>query len=307
MWPTPERPAFGRFVYDQVQALRAIDGVTVEVFSFQGGGAAAYARAPATARRQYRGRRFDVVHAHFGLACWPALMIDAPIHAVTLHGTDLSNPRSRAVTLAALRRFEIVAAASAELSQRIPGWALRRGQRPEVLPCGVDLERFTPLSRSETRAALGLKQSGRYLLFAADPARSEKRFDLAALLARTVDAELLALGSVDPLQVPQYVNAANAVLVTSDREGFGLACLEALACDVPVLSTPHGIAPEALAGVDGCLCEPFSLSRWRAVAETHLHDPDPRVAGRSAATRYSSTMMAARVLERWQSQAASAS
>ncbi len=47
--------------------------------------------------------------------------------------------------------------------------------------------------------------------------------------------------------MPTWMNAANAVLVTSDNEGFGLVAVEALACDVPVLSTPVGIAPFLLA------------------------------------------------------------
>ena len=51
--------------------------------------------------------------------------------------------------------------------------------------------------------------------------------------------------------VQREVELANAVLVTSDYEGFGLAAIEALACDVPVLSTPVGIAPYALGGVRG--------------------------------------------------------
>ena len=299
MWPTPQRPAFGRFVYDQVQALRQIENVDVDVFSFPGGSTGAYARATAQARRKFRGESFDVVHGHFGLACWPALVINAEVHAVTLHGTDLAHPRSRALTLAALRRFEIVGVASADLVRKVPGWALKRGRHPEVLPCGVALDRFQPFPRAEARAALRLKPDGRYLLFPADPARPEKRFDLASLLARTVGAELLSLGNVAPEQVPLYVNAANAVVIPSDREGFGLACLEALACDVPVLSTAHGIAPEALAGLDGCLCAPFSLSSWRLAAEAHLVAEDPLIAGRERAERYSASAMAQRVVASW--------
>ena len=57
--------------------------------------------------------------------------------------------------------------------------------------------------------------------------------------------------------MPDWVNAANAVLVTSENEGFGLVAVEALACDVPVLSTPVGVAPALLRGVEGCLAEPF--------------------------------------------------
>ena len=68
--------------------------------------------------------------------------------------------------------------------------------------------------------------------------------------------------------MPLWINAANAVLVTSDYEGFGLAAIEALACDVPVLSTPVGIAPYALGGLPGALCAPFELEAWTARAAT---------------------------------------
>jgi hypothetical protein len=109
----------------------------------------------------------------------------------------------------------------------------------------------------------------------------------------------LALGGVDPLRVPLFVNAANAVVVPSEREGFGLAVLEALACDVPVLATPVGIHPSALEAVEGTLCAPFELARWRAALEPHLRAPDPRVDGRSSAGRFSARAMAGRVAGAW--------
>ena len=97
--------------------------------------------------------------------------------------------------------------------------------------------------------------------------------------------------------MPLLINAANAVVVTSDREGFGLAALEALACDVPVLSTDVGIAPLALAGVAGTLAAPFDAARWLATLEGHLNDPDPRVEGRARAALFDSNRMAMRVFE----------
>jgi teichuronic acid biosynthesis glycosyltransferase TuaC len=95
------------------------------------------------------------------------------------------------------------------------------------------------------------------------------------------------------------VYAANAVLAPSAREGFGLAVLEALACDVPVLATPVGIHPDALQGVEGTLCAPFDLALWRAALESHLRAPDPRVQGRSSAERYSARAMAELLATAW--------
>ncbi|HTU96530.1 MAG TPA: glycosyltransferase, partial [Solirubrobacteraceae bacterium] len=94
-------------------------------------------------------------------------------------------------------------------------------------------------------------------------------------------------------------NAANAVLVPSEREGFGLAVLEALACDVPVLATPVGVHPQALAGVPGTLCAPFSADAWAAALAPHVAAADPRVEGRARAEEWSTDRMAARVLDAW--------
>ena len=110
---------------------------------------------------------------------------------------------------------------------------------------------------------------------------------------------LLTLGGVDPADVAQSINAASAVLVPSEREGFGLAVLEALACDVPVLATPVGIHAAALAELPGTLCAPFQRDRWSQALAPLLAEPDPRVAGRARAERWSAQRMAERVAEAW--------
>jgi glycosyltransferase involved in cell wall biosynthesis len=135
------------------------------------------------------------------------------------------------------------------------------------------------------------------VLFPADPARREKRVDRARQVAG--DTPLRTLGAVAPAEVPLHVNAADAVLVTSERESFGLAALEALACDVPVLSTPVGVAPEALRDVPGTLCAEFDPDLWRAALAPHLGSPDPRIEGRAHAEPYSAHAMARRVLDAW--------
>jgi glycosyltransferase involved in cell wall biosynthesis len=295
MHPSPERPALGSFVRDQVQALKRIPEVEIELFAFAPGGVGAYARAASALRGRYRGARFEVVHAHFGLTAWPALAVRADAHAVTLHGTDLSHPRSRLLTTAALPLLDLVAAVSQPLLEQAPGWAIR--SHTAVLPAGVDTDRFRPIPRAEARARLGLHPEGPYLLFPADPGRPEKRYDRAREVAG--NGELLSLGSVDPAQVPLWVNAANAVLAPSEREGFGLAVLEALACDVPVLSTPVGVAAKALEGIAGTYCAPFDAAAWRQALAPHLADADPRVEGRVRAEQFSTDRMAARVVEAW--------
>ncbi len=296
MYPSSQRPALGSFVRDQVEALRRISLAEIELFAFAPGDASKYLRAAAELRHRHRRERFDVVHSHFGLTAWPAFAAHGKAHAVTLHGTDLEHPRSRAITLAVLPSLDLVATVSGALARRVPAWAPRG--MTAVLPCGVNVDRFQPIARDSARAALGLDPDGPYLLFPADPRRAEKRYDRALAVAGNV--RVLALRDVEPEEVPLWVNAANAVLVPSERESFGLAVLEALACNVPVLATPVGIAPTVLCDLPGALCSPFDVERWREALAPHLSAEDPRIDGRSRAEEFSADRMAARVLVAWQ-------
>src|SRR5436190_14772908 len=101
LYPTAQHPERGRFVADQVEALRRIDGVEVELFQFEPGGAS-FVTAARALRRAHKRERFDVVHAHHGLGGWTARALGrrAPL-VVTFHGTDLEHsvvgPMSRAL------------------------------------------------------------------------------------------------------------------------------------------------------------------------------------------------------------------
>jgi teichuronic acid biosynthesis glycosyltransferase TuaC len=294
MYPSADRPALGAFVRDQVAALRRQPGVEVEVFAF-GPGARGYPAAARALRRRYRAGEFDVVHAHFGLTAWPALAARLGPVVVTLHGNDLFDPRSNRISRAALPFCALPAAVSRAFGTNVPGAG--RTSRMAILPVGVDLGRFRAIPRPEARRRLGLDPDEPCLLFPHDPARPLKRFDRAQAVAE--GTRLLTMGSVPPAEVPYWINAANAVLVPSQDEGFGLAVIEASACGVPAFGTPVGIHPVALAGVDGALCAPYDRDRWRAALAPHLAAADPRVDGRARAELFSADRMAARVVEAW--------
>ena len=294
--PDEAAPQRGRWVRDQIEEVRR-RGVEVELFSFPPG-RGEYLPATRRLRSLLRRERFDLVHAHYGLAAWCARLAGARPLLVTFHGTDvrhgLVGPLSRRLAW----RVDLVAAVSRalfEVENSRPGLPPVPGSA--VLPCGPQLGRFGPRPRTEARRRLDLDPDGRYLFFPANPTRPEKRHDRAAQVAAAAGAELLSGGAIEPEQMPLWLNAANAVLVTSDYEGFGMAAVEALACDVPVLSTPVGIAPYALSGIDGCLCAPFDPSVWSAAALPHLESPDPRVAGARRAASLSAGRMADRVIE----------
>jgi glycosyltransferase involved in cell wall biosynthesis len=169
-----------------------------------------------------------------------------------------------------------------------------------VLPCGVDTSRFRPGSRIEARKSLGLEPDGRYLLLPADPNRAVKRADRARAVAEDTESELLTAGEVDPERMPELIKASSAVLITSDSEGFGLAALESLACGVPVFSTPVGVAPFAVAGIEGCLVEEFDRSVWAEAARDALDKRTEPIDAMDRVGPFTARRMAERVLSAWE-------
>jgi glycosyltransferase involved in cell wall biosynthesis len=297
--PDASAPQRGRWVRDQVDEVRR-RGVKVDLFEFARG-REEYLPATRRLRALLRRERFDLVHAHYGLAGWVARLAGAKPLVVTFHGTDVRHHLVGHLSRRLAWRIDLVAGVSRALFEPEDGRpGLPAVPGSAVLPCGPDLRRFEPMPRAEARRQLGLDPDGSYLFFPANPARPEKRHDRAAAVAAACEADLLSGGSIEPERMPLWINAANAVLVTSDYEGFGMAAVEALACEVPVLSTDVGIAPYALGGIDGCLCAPFDTDAWAALARRHLATPDPRVAGAVRAATLSASGMAERVIEAYE-------
>ena len=291
MYPTPEWPERGIFVRSQVEALQRTGEVEVTVAAFSASGRP-WEYGLQAARLARRNEQADIVHAHYGLSGIAALGAAGrrrPL-VLTVHGRDCHHPIVRPITALVARRCAAVVAVSRELAGICPF------PTADVIPVGVDLQRFQPMDRAEARRKLGLPTGERLLLFPADPKRPEKRYDRAAALASALGVTLRSYERTPTEQVPLLINAADVVLVTSEREGYGLACMEALACDVPVLSTPVGIAREVLPGVEGTLCAPFDVDAWSAHARTLLEQKDPHVAGRVAVAGHSTDVMARRTL-----------
>lgn len=176
------------------------------------------------------------------------------------------------------------AAAAVAVSDEVAQGFLSLGVPPERvvrIPMGVDTDRFRPAEpgeRAALRARLGLPADRTLFAFVGRLSRAKGLPMLAGLwpgvVARHPDAHLLLVGSgegsfddcetevreiaatagvADRLtitgrtdDVPPWLRAADAFLFPSDREGFGLVLLEAMATGLPVVTTAVGAAPEVV-------------------------------------------------------------
>ena len=257
--------------------------------------------------REIRAVAPDLVHAHYGSgsAFLCAVSTSLPL-VVTFHGSDLNpvphlDPALGAAThalsqLAALRADRIICV-SEELARRLV-W---RRDRAAVIPMGVDLALFRPRPRDEARRAVGWDPEARVVLFNAGNPSPGKRGDLAeAAVAEARKAlpaaRLEPLANVAPDRVPDYLNAADCLLLTSDHEGSPTIVKEALACNLPIVSVEVGDVRERLTGVAPSEIAERSPEALGAAIVRVLAD-GRRSNGRDVVGPLSETAVARRVLD----------
>jgi glycosyltransferase involved in cell wall biosynthesis len=258
MYPTPAEPEFGCFVRDQVDDLREL-GVVLDVLAFDGRtNRSRYLGARRRLRRTLRRGRYDVVHAHYGLTgAVAASQLRTPV-VTTFHGSDAWIPWQRAVSRLVARRTQPIAVAP------VIAESLHARGAP-VIPCAVDLDRFSPVDRDEARSALGWPADARCILLPAARGDATKVFrkqvDLFDAMIERLRREIKGVfpASLDGLSrddVALAMNAADVAVMTSLWEGAPVGVKEALACQTPVVSVVVGDVPGVVRGLPGCAIVP---------------------------------------------------
>jgi glycosyltransferase involved in cell wall biosynthesis len=271
MYPTPTAPSTGTFVAAQVESLRAA-GVEIEMLHLtrRDNGRYVYRNLAQRMRDTVGESDPDVLHVMYGGVISEVAtraVRDRPA-IVSFCGSDLLGGDAAGIVQHVATRYSMFA--SRRAAHRAAGiivkarnlWdALPDGvdrTRVWIVPNGVDFAHFHPRATSDCRRLLGWTDDKRHVLFPANPQRPEKRFTLAEAAITSLNStgfgriQLHALTGIPHDQVPVWINAADAVILTSTHEGSPNVVKEALACNVPVVSTDVGDVRERLTGIEGC-------------------------------------------------------
>lgn len=253
------------FFDQQVRVLeeRGVRCTVVEVpRPASGRGPKEFARFHRRVLREAMFGNYDLVHANYGLVGPFALA--QPIRPVVLSiwGSEVMGYSERLdrLTRFAARHSDAVIAPSEAVSRELD-------VPHTVIPFGVDTDLFRPMNRDEARGYLGWDSDERIVLFPYDPGRAVKNYALAKRVIErlSVNVELRTVSGLAYEEMPYVMNASDALLITSERESGPMVAKEAVACNLPVVSTDVGFVRDVLEGVSNCYIERSDETLTRAL------------------------------------------
>jgi phosphatidylinositol alpha-1,6-mannosyltransferase len=264
------------------------------------------------ASHAWRCQRIDLVvcgHLHLLPVAWLVARLRGARLALIIHGIEAWMPSQKFVANWLARRVDAVIAVSRSLAEEFARWSKAPIERAFVLPNCVDLETFRPQPRDPALLVrYGLK-SNRVILTVGRIASQEryKGFDevielMPRLLKRFPDLKYLIVGDGDDrprleaktesYRVANHVifagqiaecekvahyNLADAYVMPSTWEGFGIVLIEAVACGVPVIGSRADGSREALRdGLLGHLVDPQNPDELFEAVTAVLKNPSPR-------------------------------
>ena len=279
-------------------------GHELSYFSIDRGGFIGYLNALIQLRKKLKSIDFEVVHAHYSLCGIISSLAGAKNLVVSLMGSDVKKSifNDYIVRYFVKNKWpKIVVKSDEMLTSLNPQKNIKN--EIVILPNGVNFQLFQPLEQKASREKIGWNLDSRIILFGSDPSRPEKRFDLAenavkSLLVKNHLVELKYLHNVEPAKVPYYISGSDIVLLTSDREGSPNIIKEAMACNVPIVSTQVGDVKKVIGNTLGC--KVVSLNQAETIASALsdiLRLTTKRTNGREKIQHLSDELIAKRLIK----------
>ena len=256
-----------------------------------------------------KNEKLDLLHVHYAIPHASAAYLAKQILrtqgvvvpvVTTLHGTDITlvgkDASYEPVVTFSINESDGVTAVSEDLrKQTFKFFAINR--EIEVIPNFIDLEKFKKQKKDHFRKAIC--PNGEALIVHISNFRKVKRVgDVVKIFAgirKEMPAKLLLIGDgpdrnatetlcrelhicedirfLGKLEaIEEVLSVADLFVMPSEKESFGLAALEAMACEVPVISSNAGGIPELnIQGVTGFLSEVGDIADMTEKALHILH------------------------------------
>ncbi|WP_273484038.1 glycosyltransferase [Desulforamulus ruminis] len=262
MYPWKEKPWYGIFIANQIKSLDKY-AIKNDVYFINGNESKISYLKALVELKNYR-NKYDLIHCHHG---WCGIIANLVLKnerkVLSLVGGDLLEKKIlykrllSKVLKSQIHTFDHIIVKSDKMLK------ICDSETSDIscIPNGVNMELFNQIEKELCKEKLKLCPDKKYFLFTAaanDKLRTEKRYDIIKkaeiiLKSRGITGfDILFLENLDHKDVPYYINACEAVLLSSDYEGSPNIIKEALACNVPIISTDVGNVDELVRDLDNC-------------------------------------------------------
>jgi teichuronic acid biosynthesis glycosyltransferase TuaC len=254
------------FIKAQGQSL-ADAGLSISYFTVKGKGFLGYLRNAALLRRFLKKNTFDLIHAHYTLSGWTAVLAFSRIPVVlSLMGSDAYGDYtghnkvkfgSRVFILLTYMIQPFVSQIICK-SEFIRSFVYLK-KKAHVIPNGILLGNFQQLGNYKKE--LGLEGDKQYVLFLGNKGDKRKNFKLANASVELLNDRQISLITPYPVshqEVVKYFNSVDVLVVPSFMEGSANVIKEAMACNCPVIATDVGDAKWVFGDTPGHFISGFS-------------------------------------------------
>lgn len=241
MWPCKERPYMGIFVHEQVNELVSQKSIHSKVIVIKGYLCSLnYIKSIFSINNHLFQNKYDIIHIHFGLSGLFLLLRFRKNNKVvlTLHGSDIniesSNFLKVFITKLILRFVDKIICVNEKMISKT-----NQKDKCVIIPCGVNLNIFYPTKKDKNREII-------QIVFPSSPLRVEKNFPLFESIIERLrdnfphDIKVVIIDKLTRFEVAEILRNSDLLLLTSISEGSPQIVKEAMACNLPIVSTNVG-------------------------------------------------------------------
>ena len=232
-------------------------GIDVDFFLIRGKGIAGYLKNILQLKKYLKLNKYDIIHSHYSLSSFVASLAGARHMVVSLMGSDVKSSKFYVFIIHIFKlifRWEILIVKSYDMMKNL-------GLKDAiVIPNGVDLFHFKPKDKLYCQKQLEWDTSKKHFLFASNPIRPVKNFKLIKKAFNILNNEVFKIHVLDNVPhklVPIYMNASDAILLSSLWEGSPNVVKEAMACNCQIVSTDVGDVRGVIENTKGCFISTF--------------------------------------------------